>query len=141
MKTKTGSFLMSFLLAASFSTLSFASEQPLEVQRDITEGKIAAIEAKTLESSLALLKSVDAKQARAILLINALGSRVNERFSNDEDKEAAQNAFQEYVARFEGIREDRELLARKEIMPDNKTLEIFSARLDSLIGDIQKFLK
>ncbi len=90
---------------------------------------------------ISLNKTVDEKQARAIQLINAVGSYTNDRFSNDKDKEDAEYAYNGFIARFQGIREDREALERKEILADNNTLENYSKRLDSLIGDLQNFFK
>lgn len=126
------------LVALSMTTHAWAqSEQlPDDINREITEGKIAAAEADAQTN-----KSVDEKQARAIKLINVVGSFANDRFSSEADKEEAQYAYNGFIARFQGIREDREALERKEIMADNKTLASYSQRLDRLIADIQKFLK
>lgn len=44
------------------------------------------------------------------------------------------------MARFEGLREDRESLERKEIIPDNATLEKYSKQFDRLIGDLNAYL-
>jgi hypothetical protein len=111
-----------------------SEQRPDDIDREITQGKIAAVEADSM-------RSVDQKQARAIRLINTVGTFANDRFSNEADKEDAQYAYNGFIARFQGIREDREALERKEIMADNKTLASYSQRLDRLIADISKFLK
>lgn len=88
-----------------------------------------------------LLKSVDEKQSTAIKLINSVGSEANERFSNEQDKEDAQFAYSGFMARFEALREDREALERKEIMPDSETMEKYSKQYDRLISDLNTYLK
>jgi hypothetical protein len=126
-----------FILIA-LSMTAHASAQyeqvPNQIDREITEGKIAAIEVETN-------KSVDEKQAQAIKLINVVGTFANDRFSSESDKENAEFAYSGFIARFEGIREDREALERKEILADNKTLASYSQRFDRLITDILKFFK
>lgn len=87
-----------------------------------------------------LLKSVDEKQAAAIKLINTVGSAANERFSNEQEKEDAQFAYSGFMARFESLREDREALERKEIVPDSETLEKYSKQYDRLISDLNAYL-
>lgn len=86
------------------------------------------------------IEQINEKQTKAIQLINAVGSLSNERFSNEIKKEDAEFAYNGFIARFQGIREDREALERKEIMADNNTLENCSQRLDALISDLQHFI-
>ena len=131
------------LMAALLSTKSFANTQSLradELQKDLIESKFAAMKEEDLSGKV-LLKSVDEKQARAIQLINAIGSYANDRFANENEKADAEYAYNGFIARFQGIREDRESLQRKEILADNKTLENYSQRLDRLMSDMMKFLK
>lgn len=95
----------------------------------------------TISSEQDLRAAVDEKQIRAIQLINTVGTYVNDRFVTEHDKEEASDAYGVFIVRFQAIREDRNALERKEIRPDVKTLQNYSQRLDSLIADIQKFLK
>lgn len=88
-----------------------------------------------------LRKSVDEKQLKAIQLINAVGTYANDRYSSDLEKDEASHAYGGFIARFQGIREDREALERKEIMADYKTLQNYSQRLERLITEIKTFLK
>lgn len=85
--------------------------------------------------------SVEQKQVQAIQLINSVGRFANDRFSNDIDKQDAEDAYGGFITRFEAIRSEREALERKEILEDEKTLQNYSASFDRLIGDINKFLK
>jgi LPS O-antigen subunit length determinant protein (WzzB/FepE family) len=87
-----------------------------------------------------LLKSVDQKQTTAVQLINSVGTFSNGRFSNEEDKEDTQFAYSGFMARFESLREDREALEKKEIMPDSATLENYSKQYDRLISDLNDYL-
>lgn len=91
-------------------------------------------------SAKASLKSIDEKQAMAVKLIHSVGTEANERFSNEQDKEDAQFAYSGFMARFESIREDREALERKEIMPDSETMEKYSKQYDRLIQDLNAYL-
>ncbi|MDO9184143.1 MAG: hypothetical protein Q7U04_17145, partial [Bacteriovorax sp.] len=63
------------------------------------------------------------------------------RFSREIDKESAVYAYNGFIARFQGIREEREALEKKLVVVDNKSLSALSKRLDKLIADILKFLK
>lgn len=105
----------------------------------------AAIEQSQLPEIVAveaeLRKSVDEKQLKAIQLINAVGTYANDRYSSDLEKDEASHAYGGFIARFQGIREDREALERKEIMADYKTLQNYSQRLERLITEIKTFLK
>ena len=123
------------LMALSLTTHAWANTPSLQDEKEISGQKTKEVVYQSLN------KSVEDKQTRAIQLINAVGSYANDRFSNEKDKEDAEYAYNGFIARFQGIREDREALERKEILADNTTLENYSKRLDSLIGDIQNFLK
>ena len=128
---------MKYLIALSIlmTTPTFA-----QAMDDLTEGKIQAAEADWLRG---LEKGVEQREQKALALIAAVADLSNERFSigNDIRREEADYAHTGFVARFQGIREDREALAKKQILPDYKDLKNYSARLDKLIGDIEAFLK
>ncbi len=79
-------------------------------------------------------KSLEEKQVHAIQLINAVGSLANSKKLNDSQRADAEYAFNGFIARFQGIKEDQEAQA------DNAT-RIDSKRLDRLITDIHIFLK
>lgn len=87
-----------------------------------------------------LVKNVDEKQETAVKLIQTVGNFAFDRFSNEQAKEDAQFAYSGFMARFESLREDREALERKEIMPDNETLEKYSKQYDRLIADLNAYL-
>jgi len=110
----TAALFMSFVL---FSTPGFTAMHPKDLAR-----------------------SVDEKQGTAVRLIQTVSSFANDRFSNEQEKEDAQYAYSGFMARFESLREDREALERKEIMPDNETLEKYSKQYDRLIADLNAFL-
>lgn len=132
------------LVTFSLMTNSWASvgpsQLPDDTSREITEGKIAAAEADQ-QVKKELRKAVDEKQLKAIQLINAVGTYANDRFASDLEKDEAGHAYGGFIARFQGIREDRESLERKEIVADYKTLQNYSQRLDQLITEIKTFLK
>ncbi|MBC7428336.1 MAG: hypothetical protein H7336_06975 [Bacteriovorax sp.] len=132
--------LLFFSILATVSIFNLAQAQTDDIQRDITDGKIQAAEALWLKD---LDKSVSEKQQKALALITLVAAQANDRFSIQDElkKEDAEYAHIGFVARFQGIREDREALARKEIQPDYTTLQNYSKRLDSLISDLQAFLK
>lgn len=96
--------------------------------------------ASTRDARKNLMKSVDEKQTTAVHLINTVGTYNNGRFSNEEDKEDSEFAYNGFMARFESLREDREALERKEIIPDNATLEKYSKQYDRLISDLNAYL-
>lgn len=123
------------ILALLFTTPVFA-----QVDSDITEGKIAAASELWLKD---LEKGVNEKQQKAMALLVLVASKANDRYSaNDERvREEAEYAHIGFAARLQGIREDREALARKDIQPDYATLQNYSKRLDTLIKDLQAFLK
>ncbi len=133
--------IFSILLTSSiFAHKAQAQNLPDDIERDITEGKIQAAESLWLKD---MDKSVSEKQQKALALITLVANQANERYSiaDDSKKEDAEYAHIGFVARFQGIREEREALARKEIQPDYATLQNYSKRLDSLIADLQAFLK
>lgn len=135
--------LMIFSIMATSAILSMAQSKASaadDMQRDITEGKIQAVEALWLKD---LDKGLDQKQQKALALISLVASQANERYSiqDDSKKEDAEYAHIGFVARLQGIREEREAFSKKEIQPDYATLMNYSKRLDSLIGDLQAFLK
>jgi hypothetical protein len=104
------------------------------------QDKIQSVEVQWLKD---LDKNVSEKQQKSIALITLLANQTNERYGMQDEskKEEAEYAHASFVARFQGIREDRDALARKEIQPDYATLQNYSKRLDSLIKDLQEFLK
>ena len=128
---------MKYLIALSLlmTTPIFAQDQ-----QDITEGKIQAAEADMVKD---LYKQVEQKQQKAYALVAMVAEVSHERYSvgNDSRREEAEYAHVGFVARLQGIREDREALERKEIQPDLIALQNYSKRLDSLIADMQAFLK
>lgn len=137
--------MRSLLILSSLllSTPIFAqddSQIDRDVERDITEGKIQAAQALWLKD---MDKAVDQKQQKASALIVLVANKAHERVSASDDsaREEAEYAHVGFVARLQGIREDREALARKEIQPDYATLQNYSKRLDTLIADLQAFLK
>ncbi len=73
---------------------------------------------------------IDNKQTNAIQLINALGAK---------DQEGIDYAYSGFMARFQAVRSDREDLARKQIVADNLTLELYSKQLDRLIADLEAY--
>lgn len=131
-------FLMA--LTAIFPPSLSAQEVMDDIDFEITEGKIAATEMRTIEE---LTRDVRDKQAKATGLISLLTDGINSRYgANDEaKKEEIEYAQSGFIARLQGIREDQEALARKEIQPDLATLQEYSRRLDGLIADIKLFLK
>lgn len=126
------------IITAALMVIANSSFAQDEIEREITEGKIsAAIERETER----LDKEIAKKHQRAIALMAIVNERANMRFSDDRDREDAQYASTGFIARFVGISEDRESLERKEIMPDFDTLQNYSKRLDSLIADIEAYLR
>jgi hypothetical protein len=128
---------MKYLIA-----LSLLMTTPIFAQAfdDLTEGKIQAAEADWLKG---LENGVAQREQKALTLIGAVAELSNERFSigNDIRREEADYAHTGFVARFQGIREDREALAKKQLSPDYKDLKNYTVRLDKLITDIEAFLK
>jgi two-component sensor histidine kinase len=114
------------------------AEDISDIQREITEGKINASEIMMKEE---LVKEVDNKLQKASSLISLLGDSVQIRYSDEAQKEEAQYVHSGFIARLQGIREDQEALARKEIQPDLETLINYVRRLDSLINDVKTYLK
>ena len=83
-----------------------------------------------------LEKGVNEKQQKAKALITMVAG-----LSHERAKEDAEYAHIGFVARLQGIREEREELSRKEVQADYATLQNYSKRLDTLISDTQAFLK
>lgn len=133
MKIFIKSSLFIFVLLSLSANCWAAIEQPQPPE-------IAVVEADRI-SEQELRKSVDEKQLKAIQLINAVGTYANDRYSSELEKDEASHAYGGFIARFQGIREDREALERKEIMADYKTLQNYSQRLERLITEIKTFLK
>ena len=133
--------IFSILATASVFSIAKADEELHEdIQRDITQRKTHELEALWL---IDMDKAVSEKQQKSLALISLVAAQANERYSvNDEyKKEQAEYAHMGFVARFQGIREERDSFAKKEISPDYATLQNYSKRLDSLIADLLSFLK
>ena len=136
--------LLILTILATTSVYSFqmaqAQDLPEDMQREITEGKIQASEIVWLAN---IEKGVSEKQQKALSLITLVAAQANERYgvADDSLKEDAEYAHIGFVARFHDIRENREALAKKEIQADYATLQNYSKRLDSLIADLQAFIK
>ena len=131
------SVLFSFIiLGMATSSWAHSGQSSNDTYREVTTGKTSLAEVDAITN-----KSIDEKQVRAIQLINIVGSFANDRLSKEIDKENADYAYNGFIARFQGIREDREALGRKEVVSDNKSLASYSQRLDRLTADIQNFLK
>ncbi|RPJ78388.1 MAG: hypothetical protein EHM20_04030 [Alphaproteobacteria bacterium] len=133
--------VLALIVLAPLSNSWAQTEQSQEIDDiawEITEGKISAVMENNENE---LRKSVNDKQLEAIKLINIVGSKVNERFSSDLEKGDAEDAYQGFITRFQIIHDERAALDKKEIMPDYKTLQNYSQRLERLISDINKFLK
>lgn len=96
---------------------------------------------KTIEQDGVSRKQIEDKQTKAIGLIKIVGSFANDQLTKESDKENAQYAYNGFIARFQGIREDREALERKDVVVNSKELSEYSKRLDRLITDIHTFFK
>lgn len=118
MRTQFQSWILVLAITLSGASLAAISRDP---QRD-------------------LLKQVNEKQITAVRLISSIGTFANGRFSNEEEKEDTEFAYNGFMARFESLREDREALEKKEIIPDNATLEKYSKQYDRLISDLNAYL-
>lgn len=129
--------LMTFI---SLPSMSFAQDEIDEIQREITEGKIQAVE---LDNISKLTKEVEQKQQTASKYITELNARVLDRYSiNDESvKEENEYALIGFIARLQVIHNKKELLEMKEIAPDLNTLQELNKSLDILISDLKSFLK
>lgn len=124
-----------FLILIVLATITSPSwAAPVKAKRDIAESKNS-------QAEMLLQKAVDEKQAKVVQLINLVGTYANDRFSNEIEKEEAQVAYNGFIARLQGIREDRENLERKEIIADLETLNDYSKRLDRLSADLLNFFK
>lgn len=127
---------MKFLIALSIlvTTPVFASNANLA---DVKEGKLQAVEAMWLQD---LEKGLNVKQQKAMALISMVATKMNNA-SDENRREEAEYAHVGFAARFQNIREERADLAHKEIKLDYAGIQNYSKRLDSLIGDLQTFLK
>lgn len=81
------------------------------------------------------------KEQQAIRLINQVGIKTNEKFSNDEEKFSTQYAFNGFMANFHNIKEELASFEQKEQIPDEQTLNVCTKRLDKLIKEMQIYLK
>lgn len=125
------------LLFLAISTQSWALSDSLEQDNESN----FYIEKLPNSEEVVTLSSLDEKQTRTIGLIKIVGSLANEHFKKESDKENALYAYSGFIARFQAVREDREVLQRKELAINNKDLLDYSKRLDRLISDIQIFFK
>lgn len=127
---------MKYLMALSIllTTPAFAEKVNLA---DVTEGKLQAVEALWLQD---LEKDLNVKQQKAMALISLVSNKMNNA-SDENRREEAEYAHVGFAARFQNIREDRAEQANKEIKLDYAGIQNYSKRLDSLIGDLQAFLK
>ncbi len=122
--------------------LSLASQAWANPRINRVHGKEEALQKSKEVGNQISNKTLDEKQTKAIQLINAVGILANGRLGieSEIEKEEAEYAYNGFIARFQGIREDRDALERKEIMADNRTLENYSQRLDDLISELQNFI-
>jgi hypothetical protein len=127
---------MKFLIVLSIlvTTPAFAEKANLA---DVSVGKLQAVEAMWLQD---LEQALNVKQQKAMALISLVGTKMNNA-SDENRREEAEYAHVGFAARFQNIREDRAELATKEIKLDYAGIQNYSKRLDSLIGDLQAFLK
>jgi len=127
---------MKYLIALSIlmTTPAFASNTNLA---DVKEGKLQAVESMWLQD---LEKGLNPKQQKAMALISLVATKMNNA-SDENRREEAEYAHVGFTARFQDIREERAELANKEIKLDYAGIQNYSKRLDSLIGDLQSFLK
>lgn len=127
---------MKYLIALSIlmTTPAFASNTNLA---DVKVGKLQAVESMWLQD---LEKGLNPKQQKAMALISLVATKMNNA-SDENRREEAEYAHVGFAARFQDIREERAELANKEIKLDYAGIQNYSKRLDSLIGDLQSFLK
>lgn len=127
---------MKFLIALSIlvTTPVFASEANLA---DVKVGKLQAVESMWLQD---LELGLNQKQQKAMALISMVATKMNNA-SDENRREEAEYAHVGFAARFQNIREERAELAQKEIKLDYAGIQNYSKRLDTLIGDLQTFLK
>lgn len=140
MKSLKSILLMAIMaiLSATSPMVSAQSENIGDLEREITEGKILAVEMSSRED---VVKEVEDKLQKVSSLISLLGDSINLRYSDEAQKEEVQYVHSGFIARLQGIREDQEALARKEIQPEFATLKNYSRRLDSLINDVKTYLR
>jgi hypothetical protein len=127
---------MKFLIALFIlvTTPVFAQDTNLA---DVKVGKLQAIESAWLED---LESGLNHKQQKVMALISLVATRMNNA-SDENRREEAEYAHVGFTARFQNIREERAELANKEIKLDYAGIQNYSKRLDSLISDLQTFLK
>lgn len=121
------------------STPSFASiDNQIDGQYESADG-VALVALPTSVNELK--KLVDEKQQKAVSLITIIASEANSSQGYSQSKDEAIFAYTGFMARLEGVREEREELQRKNLSADEATLINYSKRLDHLNADLEKFLK
>ena len=130
-------FFILFTLVLSF-TLSLPSFASIDNQYESADGIAPLSLPATLDE---LKKLVDEKQQKAVNLITLIASEANSNQSQSESKDEAIYAYTGFMARLEGVREEREELQRKDLSADEATLVNYSKRLDHLNADLEKYLK
>jgi hypothetical protein len=129
---------MALAITSNAWSLTNEAQLPADIEYEIIEGKISAVE--EFQNQAALKKSLDEKQLKVIKLINVVGRFANNHSLTESAQNEASYAYGGFIARFQGIREDREVLEKKGALGDDKTLQNCSQRLDRLISDVKKFL-
>ncbi len=127
---------MKYLIALSILLTTPAFAQKVNLA-DVKEGKLQAVEAMWVQD---LEKDLNVKQQKARALISMVATKMNNA-SDENRREEAEYAHVGFVARFQNIREERAEEASKEIKLDYAGIQNYSKRLDSLIADLQAFLK
>ena len=128
------SFIMSFLLLLANS--------PAFSQIGVEFKSADGIVTKPIKlTQQELEKSVSEKQHKAVSLITQIAAEANSRRTTAEDSEEAQYAYNGFMARLEGIRQEREDLMKKNLAPDEVTLLNYSKRLDRLNEDLENFVR
>lgn len=127
---------MKFLIALSILLTTPAFAQKVNLA-DVKEGKLQAVEVMWLQD---LEQGLNVKQQKAMALISMVANKMNNA-SDENRREEAEYAHVGFAARFQNIREDRAELANKEIKLDYAGIQNYSKRLDSLIADLQAFLR
>lgn len=127
---------MKFLIALSILLTTPAIAQKVNLA-DVKVEKLQAVETMWLQD---LEQGLNVKQQKAMALISMVANKMNNA-SDENRREEAEYAHVGFAARFQNIREDRAELAQKEIKLDYAGIQNYSKRLDTLIGDLQTFLK
>jgi hypothetical protein len=122
---------MKMYIVIALSLLSLAASAK-EATIDLTEGKIQAVENNMRRE---LGQELDAKEVKALQLINFLGRMNNDRFSSDLEKGDSEDAYYAFLGRFQSLKED------KELSMNPKELRKSSEGFDILIRDLKKFIK